>query len=226
MAINNTPKQRKVWQDIRPVQAKPIVAQKELVKKQKNKIRISNTLKKIKIKLPNVSKKSKIIFLSVTAVLFIIVTGYFLYNKFYNRPTVGLESKETATVTKEATPEYPTITPASKNIEEIGGWTHVSRPGSDSFYRYSDTIGDVKINVNQQALPPNLKTDTEIKIKQLALDLNANESLTVGKLTVHIKTSKEGQQYVIFSKNNLLISITSDSRISNDQWIKYINSLQ
>lgn len=127
---------------------------------------------------------------------------------------------------EEGTPEYSTVLPTNKNIESMGGWTKVSPAGSEPVYAYIDKIGEVQINVSQQPLPDEFKTETADQIEELAKSFDANEVVIIDNIVVYIGTSAKGPQSVIFAKNNLLILIKSTSSISKNKWIEYIKLLK
>lgn len=134
-------------------------------------------------------------------------------------------TKQTGKLTK-GIPEFTTLIPAGKTINDLGGWTRVSPSSADPVFAYIDKISNIPINLSQQPLPDNFKTDTEDQIASLASDFKATEKITVGSTIVYIGTSAKGPQSAIFSKNDLLILIKSSVQISNDSWANYINSLQ
>lgn len=123
-------------------------------------------------------------------------------------------------------PDYPTVLPAGKTIQDLGGWTLVSPPDRDPAFAYIDKIGNMQINVSQQPLPDDLKPDTAAKIEKLAQGYGASEKITADDTTAYIGTSEKGPQSVILNKDDLLILIKSSVHIDSDEWIKYINSLQ
>jgi hypothetical protein len=129
------------------------------------------------------------------------------------------------TLTK-GTPDYPTVLPAGKTIQELGGWTLVSPPGRDPAFAYIDSIGNTQINVSQQPLPDSLKPDTDKKVEMLAKEYGASEKLTAGNTSFYIGSSEKGPQSIILSKNDLLILIKSAVKIDNAKWTEYIGSLQ
>lgn len=124
------------------------------------------------------------------------------------------------------TPAYATLLPAGKSIAALGGWYRVSPPGRDPVYAYSDTIGGIQIDVSEQPLPKSFQANTAEAVAQLAQGFNADQKLAISGSTAYIGTSAKGPQSVIFTKNNLLILIKSDSIITNDQWIAYTNALR
>lgn len=123
-------------------------------------------------------------------------------------------------------PEFKTVLPAGKSIEQYGGWTRISPPDRDPVFAYADKLGGITITISEQPLPDNLKSNTEEGINKLANDFSAKETLKVDGNTVHIGTSAKGPQSVIFAKNGLLILIKSTSKIDNKAWATYISSLQ
>lgn len=126
----------------------------------------------------------------------------------------------------KGTPDYATVLPSGKTIQDLGGWTLVSPTGRDPVFAYIDRIGNMQINVSQQPLPAALKPDTTQKVEKLAQEYGASETITVDNTTVHIGTSEKGPQSVIFNKGDLLILIKSSVRIDNNEWAKYINTLR
>lgn len=227
-------KRRVVWQDVMPAKApvKPIIIDTPAPKKSKFKLSLPklpkyNLLNAIKLKLAIIPKRFKII-TTLIIVIALALGGYYIY---ISRPTqvannTDNEKTDITQVLKQGTPEYQTVSPTNKKINDLGGWTRISPNNTDPVYAYADKIGDVTINVSQQPLPETFKINTEQQIENLSQGTNALEKIAVGNIIVHIGTSAKGQQSVIFTENGLLILIKSNAPIASDQWIKYINSLQ
>lgn len=159
--------------------------------------------------------------LAVLALVAVIVAGSYM-----QQPVTESASDNSAPGLTKGTPDYPTLLPAGKNIEDLGGWTRVSPQNSDPVHTYVDKISNVAINVSQQPLPEKLRNNTNEGIEQLAQGFGANEKITLGSTTVHIGISAEGAQSVILHKNNLLILMKSSAKIGNSQWVEYIGSLR
>ena len=123
-------------------------------------------------------------------------------------------------------PQFDTLLPASKTIESLGGWTRVSPPDRNAVFAYSDGIRDNRIIISQQPLPDTFFEDTEGQMEALAQSYKATEKLTVNNLIVYIGTSAKGPQSVIFTKSGLLVLIKSSVKLSNDDWVGYVSSLQ
>lgn len=121
--------------------------------------------------------------------------------------------------------EYQTILPAGKAIDTLGGWKQVSPDGQDPVYAYTDTLGGVSISVSQQPIPDAFIGNTARRVAELAKSYGATTELTAGDTLFFIGTSAKGPQSVIFTKNNLLIMIKSESQITNDAWISYVSGL-
>lgn len=123
-------------------------------------------------------------------------------------------------------PQYPTVLPVGKTIEDLGGWARVSPPESDPVFAFKDTIDDVEVFVSQQPIPSNFESDIENSLAQLAQQFNANEHITAGDTQAYLGTSVEGPQSVVLTKNSLLILVKSVSKLSNRQWEQYLATLQ
>lgn len=124
------------------------------------------------------------------------------------------------------TPSYETALPKGKSISELGGWKRVSPPKNDPVFAFTDTIDGVPISVSEQPLPQSFKTDTGNQVAQLAQKFSATDKLEAGGTTVYIGTSSKGPQSVIFAKNNVLILIKSEKKITDTSWAAYAQSLQ
>ncbi|HTH72631.1 MAG TPA: hypothetical protein VL737_04695 [Candidatus Pristimantibacillus sp.] len=123
-------------------------------------------------------------------------------------------------------PDYGTVLPSGKTIEELGGWGRVSPPDKDPVFAYADEINGVRVTVSEQPLPAGFKDDVDGSIADLAKQFSASDVVTAGKTTFYIGTSIKGPQSVILTKNGLLILIKSDLKIEHQQWADYIGSLE
>jgi hypothetical protein len=163
--------------------------------------------------------------ISVVTIIALAGGCYFASNQV-QPTTTGAQMATPATKLQQGTPDYPTVLPASKSIQDLGGWTRVSPPDRNPVFAYADKIGNTPINVSQQPLPDDFEADADQQIQQLASGYKANEKITAGSISVHIGTSAKGPQSVIFNKDNLLVLIKSSAQIDNDRWAAYINSLK
>lgn len=123
-------------------------------------------------------------------------------------------------------PQFDAVLPQGKTIEKLGGWVRVSPPDKDPVFAFVDVVNGVQLNVSQQELPQNLRTDTAKKVAELAEGFAANEKIIADGVEAYVGTSIRGPQSVIFVKNDLLILIKSSSRLTNQQWAAYIHSLR
>jgi hypothetical protein len=180
----------------------------------------------IRSKLVRVHPSRKTIVIG--AVLSTVFVGLFFSYSYLTRThnTVLADiSGGTASDGKRA-PNYATVLPTGKKIEDLGGWSRVSPPDRNPVFAYTDTIDQSPINVSQQPLPDSFKSDTTGKISELAKGYAATDKETAGGTDFYVGTSIKGPQSVILTKNNLLILIKSTSKLTTDQWTKYISSLQ
>ncbi len=115
------------------------------------------------------------------------------------------------------------VSPNGKDIKNDGKW--LTPPKSPPLFVYTDMLDGVRINVSQQQLPESFRTNTDSHIAELAKKFNATNKLPAGTTTVYIGTSSKGPQSVIFTKNNVLVLIKSQKKISDNAWSKYIMSL-
>lgn len=164
----------------------------------------------------------------MVAVSLIVLIGYAYMQK--SSPTnssgnaTGSSSQEPVGGTS---PQYQTLTPSGKDVEEFGGWKRVSPPSSNPVFAYSDTIDRIQISVSQQPLPRDFSSDPDKDIKELAEGFNANDRHVADDATVYfIGTSSKGPQSVILSKKDTLILIKAPAQIKPESWSAYIATLQ
>lgn len=222
--------QQATWQDIVPAKNIPKARQAKLTQLDKAKVTKPKLLSlakfsRLKRKLKKVKKR---IWLLIIVIVLAILAGFVLYTKTIDETTPDAIDGESEVVVDTGAdsdqPKYQTITPSGTSVDQFGGWTRVSPINSNPVFAYVDYIGNIPIRVSQQPLPDAFtKEDTKAQIDQLAIGY---EKITAGDISVHIGTNSKGPQSVIFTKNGLLILITSNSKITNNQWASYISSLQ
>lgn len=122
-------------------------------------------------------------------------------------------------------PDYQTIVPVDKSIEQLGGWKRVGPPEGDPIFAFTDTVDGVRIDVTEQPLPDSFKSDPVGKVSDLALGYAATNKIISDDTTVYVGTSVKGKQSVILTKFNLLILIKSQNKISDKSWQKYVRNL-
>lgn len=154
------------------------------------------------------------------------VGGYLLLPGTASTPRQGAGVTSEVLDTAAERPDFQTILPGGKSINDLGGWRRVSPPDKEPVFAYTDNINDVHINVSQQQLPENFVADTPGNIAKLAEQFTAKEKITAGGEVAYIGTSAKGPQSVILAKNGLLILIKSSQQIPNELWGVYISSLR
>lgn len=122
-------------------------------------------------------------------------------------------------------PDYQTMLPGQKTINDLGGWRRISPPKNDPVYAYSDTLKNVPISVSQQPLPKSFVGSVDDKMSELAEKFNANTKIDGGDTKVYIGTSAKGPQSVLFTKKDVLVLIKSQKKIANEDWADYVKSL-
>ena len=227
MAMQRNRNRQVIFHDIAPLK-KPLKPAIKVAKKMQ-KIKIVFMLlfnlpviQRFRKKLSVIPKKTKVIGI-IVCIGVIILLGSFLMTSRPVKVVVDTKSTTNKTSLVRGTPDFSILSPDGKSVQDLNGSI---RSDNKQLFVYVDKIGNVQINVSQQPLPNEFKTDTDQQIEQLAKSYKANGKITVGSILVHIGASIKGPQSVIFTKNNLLILIVSSDSIKNDRWARYINSLQ
>lgn len=137
---------------------------------------------------------------------------------------VALQPKTAETA--DTQPSFQTLLPSDSSIEDLGGWKKFTPPNGDEYYAFVDEIDGVHIRVSQQQLPDSFKDSLDAKIAEVAKAYSATSIFNAGSTKVYSGTNSQGQQSIIFTKNDLLIFIFADKEIQDSAWITYINSLE
>lgn len=125
------------------------------------------------------------------------------------------------------TPDFKTVLPIDKKIEDLGGWGRVSPPGGAPAFAYSDSLGGAHIVVTEQQLPDDFASDIPGHLAKTAKQFNASKKLTTTEGSdLYVGTSGNGAQSIVTSKNGLLILVRSTATISDQIWSDYVYSLE
>ena len=170
--------------------------------------------------------------MKIAALLVLVALAIFSINYFYVNEEKSIPIQSTSEQIKldkvdKSKIDFQTVTPDGKSIEQLGGWTKINPPtAKDLVVAYADKIDSVNIRVSQQALPDDLKGNSQSNIQNIAHGLGADQKLSTSDNSIYIGTFSNQAQSLIFEKNNLLILITSDGLVSTDGWLRYIDSLR
>lgn len=139
---------------------------------------------------------------------------------------IGKHHADAAGVTASVSqkPSFNTILPAGKTDETTSN--KVGYDPDKKVASFTDRIGDTSITVSEQELPAALRENTASQIENLAKSFNANDAISAGTTKAYIGTSAKGPQSVVLTKNNLLIFMYSEKKISDALWSDYIETLQ
>lgn len=235
MRVRGKQKKQNIWQDIVPASVLPRSVQptKKTAKRRHEIVIVFPTLPKLHIpkKIHHLlfsTRRRKII--AGVILLLLLVAGFiFLIISTHNPSDSNADGSATDGQSRpklvSGTPDYSTLLPSGKTIDQLGGWTRVSPPNSSAVFTYVDKVGTTQLNVSEQPLPDAFKDAPSKQVEALATSFSANEKITVGSTIVHIGTYGKDAQRIIFTKKNLLILITASSVMTTNQWATYINSL-
>ncbi|MBP9667261.1 hypothetical protein KBD87_00435 [Candidatus Saccharibacteria bacterium] len=163
--------------------------------------------------------------------LVLLLAGYLLLKNFHSEAGPSSKSPSKRTVASSSkltkgTPTFKTYLPPGKTSKDFGGWTKVSPPGADPVYAFSDKVGVVPIIVSQQRIPSSFSKNIKENIKDLAESYHANDKITLNDMEIYVGSAAGGPRSIIFTKDETLVLIKTDSEISNDSLVRYIKSLQ
>lgn len=187
-------------------------------------LNIPGRLRGLRTRLSRMPRKQRLILAGVLVLITLSAVALFWPRHTDTASTVP-NSQNPLDQLQKGTPDYPTIIPAGKSIDDLGGWTRISPPEREPVYAYVDKINSVPISVSQQPLPASFKSDPSTKVRDLALSQGADKTLQVDSNKIYVGTSKNGPQSIIYHTDTLLILIKSSDKVEDDEWKKYIQSL-
>jgi hypothetical protein len=132
---------------------------------------------------------------------------------------------EPTTTTDSSKASFTPVAPVSE--PELGqyAFAKTSYDSSSGIYTYMDTVDGTTISVSEQQVPSNYSSP-QAAVSQTATSIGATQTFTVDSGTAYIYTNPtNGQQTVVFSLFNILISINSELARTASQWQAYINAL-
>lgn len=161
------------------------------------------------------------------AAILVVIGMVWLSQQSNDTPAVTGQTTEQATnqIQPRVTPEFAVMSPGGSGVDLLGGYALISPPGETKVYAYADTIAGVPIKVSQQELSSSIGQDAN-RLRDLANQFNATQEIEADGKPVYIGQSINGPQSVIFTRDNILVLIAADSKIVNDDWVEYIDSLQ
>ncbi len=171
-------------------------------------------------------KKRQAVFVGLGLIFVLSTAGFMTYGGQKNGGGSGSHNTKDVLAASDKGPQFETVLPTGKSIDDLGGWGRVSPPEKDPVYAFVDTIGSITVRVSEQPLPSGFKDDIASSVRDVAKQFTANDTIQVDGNTIYVGTSEKGPQSLILSLKGLLILIRSDDKVSNDQWAAYVASLK
>jgi len=136
----------------------------------------------------------------------------------------GGKKSSTVLTSQSQAPEFSTISPGG-DIKSTESGQIAYDPGK-KVASFTDKIEGVAVTVSQQALPEKFASDRAGELEKFAHEIYANEKLEIGDTTAYIGVSSKGPQTVVLIKNDLLLFISTESKVQNLALFDYIDSLR
>lgn len=197
------------------------------LKKTSKKIKKSRVGKKTKISKRKNNPKLATAIITISLVTVLSVLGVsFVKHRNTSGGFISSESTKTnllgdkSTVSSEdKRPDFVQIDPTT----DAGDLRSHYDPDK-GFYSFQEELNGKLITVNQQPLPEDFKLTADMLLSQTEYD--SVGSFETNKGTVYITTAESGpQQAIEFVFENLLIFITTNEQVTQQEWVSYINSL-
>lgn len=170
-------------------------------------------------------KKSTIGVVAVSAIVLVSVTSLIFSNS--NNKKIEVSEVQGATqenkIPTNVTPDFATLVPADKSIEQLGGFARVSPENAAPAFAFKDTISDVPVIVTQQKKPEQLSD--QLKIEELAKSFNATKQVQIDQNVLYIGKSEKGPQSAIYVKDDLLVLIKAEREVNEIDWVQYVTNL-
>ncbi|HKU18307.1 MAG TPA: hypothetical protein VJP80_03450 [Candidatus Saccharimonadales bacterium] len=182
------------------------------------------------LRMPKLSRSQWKVACSIVVLLMVFVVFPTGYDMLHSQPAAQHQGNHVAASTPigGSQPNFTTVLPEGKTIQQLGGWGRVSPPDKDPVFAYSDMLTSVHVVVSEQSLPASFQSDPDGQMMQLAKQLSGTsiKLRTATASSIYVGTAINGSQSVIANKNGLLILARAASKIADDQWVSYVDSLQ
>lgn len=163
----------------------------------------------------------------VARIILLVVVGYLVIDVLIGQLNTAKNSEQASYTTKSyESPTYQTVLPNGKSANAFGGWRRVSPPEGSPVFAYADVIDGVSVSVSEQPLPASFTSDPGDQVASLAEKFNATDKIDAGTSVIYVGTSAKGPQSAIMTRDNLLILIKSQKKISDTAWSAYAASLR
>lgn len=182
-----------------------------------------------RVRIPQRLKRYKRLLIAGVLLLVLLIGGPQVLGR--KQPTKTAQRSGQTSVLGAAdvpqTPDFKTVLPAGKTIDQLGGWGRVSPANADPAFGYSDMLSGTHIVVSEQKLPDGFASDLNNQLARVVKQFGPIERLTTTDgAQVCIATAASGAQSVATSKDDLLILVRSPSKISDQLWSDYLYALE
>ncbi len=101
------------------------------------------------------------------------------------------------------------------------------RRGDTEYVTYTDTLDGTNFTVTQQLVSEDLAQGGDQQVENLAqaLPVPAESVLQVNDTKIYIGVSDQNRQALLFTKENILILISTEGLIDEASWVGYVSSL-
>ncbi|HSE61277.1 MAG TPA: hypothetical protein VLA88_03200 [Candidatus Saccharimonadales bacterium] len=125
---------------------------------------------------------------------------------------------------QNAAPSFTVISPNSDIKNTTSG--KVAFDSGRGVASYTDNVDDINITVSQQALPERFKKDPLGELGKFAESIYAKDKMELDSTTAYSGVSIKGPQTTVFIKNDLLVFIMAEKKLSSEALRNYIQSLK
>lgn len=180
----------------------------------------------IKTKIKSKPKTYSAIGLAVIALLPIFLTMG--SSKRTDEPkSLGVAVEASAGSNDGKTDEKPSFSILHPNGKEELLEVTRKTPTGVLLHTYRDTVEGAEVEVTQQELPESFKSSPTAELEKMAKNFQATDIIQIDEAFVYHGLDEKTRVQSLFTiKNNVLISIRSNVKLSDDTWAGYILSLQ
>ncbi len=125
------------------------------------------------------------------------------------------------------TTDFELLWPSGMNIDNTEV-VKVSPPQNDPVYAYISEFSGVELRISQQQIPSDFDGVVSQRVEEVARSFQATDKLQVDEVTVYHGFSDKfgGVQSLIFTKDDLLVFVSSPKSFSEIEWAGYISGLK
>lgn len=123
--------------------------------------------------------------------------------------------------------DFKPVLPPGKTLDSYKKKVARKSPDGSKILTFLEVLESTDVQVTEQKLPINFKTDSAGELAKVAKDFQANSVIQIdGQKIYHGYSERSRVQTLIMVRNNLLVFLVSSKKLEDTTWVGYISTLK